>query len=360
MSFNNSHLGGLMFRFPRSRVFEERISRARGEAPATGTLTPRSKLALTAGFIVAAVGAVMIGPQITSVWANDDDHASFWRAEAARKSAARQANIPPQPRPVAAAQARREQLPPRASAYAPVQRQQMPVQMQPHMQQSAVPQAPFWFFNQPGGPAASMQQGVQEPAPQRAKVAKAQRSVDAPRQASSRHVCVRLCDGFFFPTPLGVAANDAGCASACPGAPTRLYSMRSDRITDAVSVRDGSSYARLPVALHYTRVREQTCSCGATDPRTAIMTDASLRRGDRFMTEDGFKIYQGGNRSKISSRDFAPVREAAGISRQERNLLLAMERVSLPRPSERLATAPAAGTVVSLGPPSSSSRVAFR
>ncbi len=354
--FNNSHSGGLMLRFPRSRIFEERISRARGEAPATTVLTPRSKLALTAGFIVAAMGAVMIGPQITSVWANDDDHASFWRAEAARKAAARQASIAP-PRPVAAAPARREQLPQRASAYAPVQRQQMPAQM-PH---NAAPQAPFWFFNQPGGPISSMPQAANAPVPpQRPRVANTQRSVDAPRQASSRHVCVRLCDGFFFPTPLGVSANDAGCAAACPGAPTRLYSMRSDRIIDAVSVRDGSPYARLPVALHYTRVREQTCSCGATDPRSAIMTDTSLRRGDRIMTEDGFKIYQGGNRSKISSRDFAPVREASGVSRQERSLLLAMERVSLPRPSERLATAPASGTVVSLGPPSTSSRVALR
>lgn len=346
-----------MLRIPRSRDFEERISRARGEAPAGGILTPRSKLALTAGFIVAAVGAILIGPQIGSVLANDDDHASFWRAEAARKSAARQAYVAPQQaKTVAPAANRRDQLPRRASAYAPVQQQPA------HRGNSA--QEPFWFFNQPGGPSASLShEGPLPPAAPRAKAAKNQKSLGAPRQASSKHVCVRLCDGFFFPTPTGVSANDAGCASACPGAPTRLYSMRSDRISDAVAVRNGSSYSKLPVALHYTRVREQTCSCGATDPRSAIMTDASLRRGDRFMTEDGFLIYQGAKRSRgsqISRRDFTAVRETRAISKQERNLLLAMERVSLPRPSERIAIAPRPGTVVSLGAPVAPSRLALR
>jgi hypothetical protein len=137
--------------------------------------------------------------------------------------------------------------------------------------------SPFSFFTQPGGPSVSVSDPAQHPQPApRPAATKIAKSVGEPRQASSKHVCVRLCDGFFFPAPTGVSASDASCATACPSAPTRLYSMRSDRITDAVAVRTGAPYTKLPVALQYTRTREQTCSCGSTDPRVAIMSDASL------------------------------------------------------------------------------------
>lgn len=333
-----------MLRFPRNRVFDERVSRVSGQTPSSSVLTPRSKLALTAGFLVAAVGAFLIGPQIGSVLAESDDHASFWRAEAARKAAARQPAAAPKP----AAQ-KREQLPRQASAYAPVQARPAP--------RSEL--SPFSFFTQPGGPVVSMNAPAQPQAAPRAQVAHGPKSVGAPRQASSKLVCVRLCDGFFFPAPAGAMASDASCASACPSAPARLYSMRSDRITDAVSVRTGAPYTKLPVALQYTRVREQTCSCGSPDPRIAIMNDASLRRGDRFMTDAGFMIYQGGDRSKITSRDFTSLPKTPGLSKQERNLLVAMERVSVPRAATRLAQATPA-SVVSLGPPASGDRLALR
>ncbi|MDP2358472.1 MAG: DUF2865 domain-containing protein [Beijerinckiaceae bacterium] len=336
-----------MLRFSHNRVFDERVSKTVGKKPSRVVLTPRSKLALTAGFIVAAVGALLIGPQIGSVLAESDDNASFWRAENARKVAARKANAATaQP-----AAARREQLPRQASSYAPLharptQRTQL---------------SPFSFFAQPGGLSVRLSDPVRQHGASRPQATKNAKSMGPPRQASSKQVCVRLCDGFFFPAPTGVSASDASCATACPNAPTRLYSMRSDRITDAVAARTGAPYANLPVALQYTRVREQTCSCGSIDPRVAIMSDASLRRGDRFMSDNGFLIYQGGRRPQISRRDFTSLPQTRGLPKQERNLLLAMERVSMPRPAARLAeVAPATRSVVSLGPPGSSNRLAMR
>ena len=128
--------------------------------------------------------------------------------------------------------------------------------------------------------------------------------------------------------------------------------MRSDRIVDAVAMRDGAPYTNLPVALRYTRTRDQTCSCGAPDPRAAIMADASLRSGDRFMTDAGFLIYRRGEGGKISRRDFTSLAETRNLPRAERNLLMAMERVSVPRPSERMAAAePNTVSHVALGPP---------
>ena len=340
-----------MLRFPRNRVFDERVSKATGQKPSSGVLTPRSKLALTAGFLVAAVGAFLIGPQI-AVLAESADHASFWRAENARKAAARQASAFTAQPAAQKRDQRREQLPRQASAYAPVHAK--PAQR--------TELSPFSFFTQPGGPSVSVSDPAQHPQPApRPAATKIAKSVGEPRQASSKHVCVRLCDGFFFPAPTGVSASDASCATACPSAPTRLYSMRSDRITDAVAVRTGAPYTKLPVALQYTRTREQTCSCGSTDPRVAIMSDASLRRGNRFMSDNGFLIYQGSKRSQITRNDFTSVPQTRGLSKQERNLLLAMERVSLPGPVVRLATVtPSSNSVVALGPPGSNNRLALR
>lgn len=339
----------------RPRILRERIARASGGAVPDSVLTPRSRLALTAAFVVVAAGTILIGPNL-KVLAESDDSASFWRAEYARKAAQR-----PQAAPARQAQAAprhdqhrrdlsRDPLPRQMTAYAPA----------PQTRPQAPSAEPFWFFTQPGGPAASL--SPRPPMTERAPAKSAMRThalAGRQRAAHGNLVCVRLCDGFFFPAPTGMSATDAGCAAACPNAPTRLYSMRTDRIADAVAARDGAPYSRLPVALHYTRAREQTCSCGAADPRSAIMADASLRRGDRFMTEQGFLIYQGGNRKQISRRDFKSLAESRGMPRQERALLIAMERVSVPR-AQHLAGGVASGTHVALGAPTRPASIAVR
>lgn len=316
-------------------------------------LSPRSRIALTAGFVVAAAGAILIGPQLGSVLAESDDHASFWRAERARQAALRQAHAPA---PAAAAMraAKPKKPPRRMTAYAPA----------PQPPRSAT--NPFWFFTHPDAPLASASAQMARPqahapgAHNKSHQAQGAHQRGRPRIAVSRLVCVRLCDGYFFPAPSGLSVNDAGCAAACPDAPTRLYSMRSDRIMDAVSYRDRAPYAKLPAALRYTHVREQTCSCGAVDPRAAIMADASLRRGDRYMAADGFLIYQGRNRQRISRRDFKPLAQVRGMSRSERNLLLAMERVSVSRPAQQLAAVAPTTSHVALGPPGRPESIALR
>ena len=52
-----------------------------------------------------------------------------------------------------------------------------------------------------------------------------------------RAICVRLCDGFFFPSVI-TSGSDEACASQCPDAPTAFYSepAGSDKIEDAVSL----------------------------------------------------------------------------------------------------------------------------
>ena len=76
---------------------------------------------------------------------------------------------------------------------------------------------------------------------------------------SGKPVCVRLCDGSFFPTA-SVSGGDAACAAQCPDSPTALYTMSTDRIEDAVS-STGKPYSALPVAKRYQTSFESTCAC---------------------------------------------------------------------------------------------------
>ena len=102
---------------------------------------------------------------------------------------------------------------------------------------------------------------------------------------SSRAVCVRLCDGSFFPVNGADAhGSQAACAIQCPGAPTQVFfrASGSDQIEDAIA-SNGQSYAALPVAFRYRSTVDNTCTCGARGARessVALFHDLTLRKGD--------------------------------------------------------------------------------
>ncbi len=160
------------------------------------------------------------------------------------------------------------------------------------------------------------------------------REARAPVVQPQRGVCVRLCDGSHFPAPVG-ELTDASCASVCPGAPTRAYLLRSDSVEGAVAVRDGASYDSLPVALRFTTKADRTCSCGRGDLQTRILRDATLRQGDKVMTDEGFRLFRGGASPPFSPRDFNSIADAKGLSGRERSLLVAMERAAGVSPPPR-------------------------
>ena len=83
------------------------------------------------------------------------------------------------------------------------------------------------------------------------------------RSGSGRMVCVRSCDGFFFPLqnlPSRADADDM-CQALCPGSETAAYSMPADgEISQAVSMR-GKAYSQLANALKYTTRVDPACAC---------------------------------------------------------------------------------------------------
>jgi Protein of unknown function (DUF2865) len=81
-----------------------------------------------------------------------------------------------------------------------------------------------------------------------------------------RSVCVRTCDGFFFPISYQTYANrlsqDATvCQSSC-AAPAELYVYRNpgQEIDQAISL-NGTAYSDLPAAFKYRKAYVKGCSC---------------------------------------------------------------------------------------------------
>ena len=152
-----------------------------------------------------------------------------------------------------------------------------------------------------------------------------------PKDAGARGlaVCVRLCDGFFFPSATS-SGGDEACAAQCPDAPTARYTepAGSDRIEDAVSTH-GALYAVLPVANRYQTTSDNTCRCHRSLARgysAAVLNDPTLRKGDVVVTPKGFLVFQGAKARSITSSDFVALSQARSLSKDLRATLVDMER----------------------------------
>jgi hypothetical protein len=149
--------------------------------------------------------------------------------------------------------------------------------------------------------------------------------------SGSQPVCVRLCDGYFFPLPVaanGVGAQTAACNSLCPDAPTEVfYRNGGDKIETAISAH-GQLYTSLPVSLRYRGTSDNTCSCHRDVVAYAPLKDSTLRRGDAVMTPAGFMVFRGTEGAPHGAKDFTAL-SGAGLPTQARTTLQAMEKVSV-------------------------------
>ena len=148
-------------------------------------------------------------------------------------------------------------------------------------------------------------------------------------RANGLAVCVRLCDGFFFPSATS-SGGDEACAAQCPDAPTARYTepAGSDRIEDAVSTR-GALYSALPVANRYQTTFDDTCSCRhspISGYSASSLTDPTLRKGDLVVTPKGFLVFQGAKTRSVTSSDFVALSQAPSLPKDLRAALVAMER----------------------------------
>jgi hypothetical protein len=79
-------------------------------------------------------------------------------------------------------------------------------------------------------------------------------------------VCVRLCDGGYFPLTAPVRANrtqdlQALCSAQCPNTEAKLFTMKKgEDISNAVSA-DGDFYTALPNAFKFRKKFDPACAC---------------------------------------------------------------------------------------------------
>jgi len=105
---------------------------------------------------------------------------------------------------------------------------------------------------------------------------------------TSRMLCVRTCDGYFFPVSLSTKRNIANgdakaCETLCPGTEMKLYFRKSpgDDPKKLVSVASGKPYTALPTAFAYQKSFNPNCSCNyrqAVDRNTTIAGEEKKKK----------------------------------------------------------------------------------
>jgi hypothetical protein len=107
-----------------------------------------------------------------------------------------------------------------------------------------------------------------------------------PRYSSSgtyRTLCVRTCDGYYFPISYSTTSDQFGadaqtCAAMCPAAESRLYYYPNPGggPEDMVSVY-GEPYSSLQAAFQYRTSFNPSCTCRSATGYSAITADTTLR-----------------------------------------------------------------------------------
>jgi hypothetical protein len=125
-----------------------------------------------------------------------------------------------------------------------------------------------------------------------------------PPSGTYRTVCVRTCDGGYFPVsfatvPARFPDDEKTCKALCPATDAQLYAYRNpgEDINQAVSV-NGQPYTALPNAFHFRSEFNPSCSCRApgqtwSDALKSIDdTAAAQQQGDIIVTEESAKKMQ--------------------------------------------------------------------
>jgi hypothetical protein len=121
-----------------------------------------------------------------------------------------------------------------------------------------------------------------------------------PQSGTFRTVCVRTCDGFYFPisfatVPARFPDDEKTCKSLCPASEASLFTYRNpgEDMNQAVSI-NGQPYSSSPNAFRYRQEFNAACACKAvgqtwSDALKSIDDKASIEQGDIIVTEESAK-----------------------------------------------------------------------
>lgn len=139
-------------------------------------------------------------------------------------------------------------------------------------------------------------------------------------------ICVRMCDGFYFPAANGErGVRESLCQANCPDAEVALFEGGS--VEDARD-RGGRRYADLAVAYRYRQERVNACTCrtnpGDLSKRLSVTLDPTLRAGDAVVTESSAVVFSGKASLPFRRKDFQPMETAAKLGKGDRSRLQAL------------------------------------
>jgi hypothetical protein len=177
------------------------------------------------------------------------------------------------------------------------QRQALAARYNASCVQRAAPQKGFWETLFSGGqpeqaPAAAPPPLVQEDGA-------LDDEGDSHAHGGSQAVCVRTCDGGFF--PMNFSARGAPqeeleklCQALCPNAEVKLYTRNPNSTIDTALGADGTPYRDLPNALKFQTSFDPSCACkppnqswvDALAPAEQLLGQmGGARAGDTIVTE---------------------------------------------------------------------------
>ncbi len=173
-----------------------------------------------------------------------------------------------------------------------------------------------------------------------------------PYQSSSfRTVCVRTCDGYYFPisysaTPSNFAEDEQACRRLCPAAEVQLYTHRNpgEEMEQAVSV-GGQPYTALPNAFRYRKEVNSACSCKRPGQTWADalkqLDDNTIVYGDIVVTDENAKQL---SRPKLDAKG-KPQRPDSRSGKPDPKAAAAADSDSAPQstPGDKTTAAPAPG-----------------
>jgi hypothetical protein len=163
-------------------------------------------------------------------------------------------------------------------------------------QQAARPrQQPGNFLEQLFGRPGDFQddEPVMEPAPD---------AMGPATVGTYRTLCVRTCDGFYFPisfsaTPVKFGEDERICKAQCPASEVILFAHRNpgEDVSQAMSADGQQRYSKLPNAFKYRQSYDPGCSCrlaGQSWAEAIGRLDDTVQRGDIVVTEERSKALQ--------------------------------------------------------------------
>jgi hypothetical protein len=173
------------------------------------------------------------------------------------------------------------------------------------------------------------------------------------QSGSFRTVCVRTCDGYYFPisyatSPARFAQDEKTCQRLCPASEALLFSYRTtgSDITQATSIT-GQPYTSLPNALKYRTEFNAACSCRKPGQSwaDALGKDEAVEPGDVVVTEERAKQLSQPQAQKAPAKGKQPAGQPAANSGAPANATAPTDT-----PSATAGTASKSSTIRAVGP----------